>query len=173
MLRQDAHLPHKLSQYGRRRPTRYSNPVGREDVPGAVTNGTLTGNVLSWENPTTGLHNGPFNNPIIGYHLTRSDGVVFELAGIMTSYTDDTIPSPGYYWYEIVPYNSIGDGGSAIIHQGIIPPPMIYEEFNLFPLLTGRLPAVQTGKVPLQTMRVAWPRKHSFTGHHLLLASSA
>jgi len=104
-----------------------------EDVPGAVTNGTLTGNVLSWENPTTGLHNGPFNNPIIGYHLTRSDGVVFELAGIMTSYTDDTIPSPGYYWYEIVPYNSIGDGGSAIIHQGIIPPPMIYEEFNLFP----------------------------------------
>jgi hypothetical protein len=104
-----------------------------EDVPGPVINGTLIGNVLSWENPTTGLHNGPFNNPIIGYHLTRSDGVVFELAGIMTSFTDDTIPQPGYYSYEIVPYNIIGDGGVTVILPGIIPPPMIYESFDTFP----------------------------------------
>ncbi|MDP8321383.1 MAG: immune inhibitor A, partial [Candidatus Stygibacter australis] len=88
-----------------------------EDVPAAVTSITLAnvdGNgELSWANPTAGLHGGPFNEPIEGYHIVRSDGEEFEPTGIMTTWTDDSIPEEGLYAYTITPYNSIGDGGSA------------------------------------------------------------
>ena len=88
-----------------------------EDVPAAVT-GISVANVdgaalISWANPTTGLHGGPFNEPIQGYHISRDDGEDFEATGIMTTWTDDTIPSDGLYAYTITVYNSIGDGGSA------------------------------------------------------------
>jgi immune inhibitor InhA-like protein/carboxypeptidase family protein/type IX secretion system substrate protein len=88
-----------------------------EDVPAAVS-GITVANVggdalISWVNPTAGLHGGPFNNPITGYHIMRDDGESFEPTGIMTSFTDDTIPGDGLYAYTIIAYNSIGDGGSA------------------------------------------------------------
>ncbi|MCF7920226.1 MAG: immune inhibitor A, partial [Candidatus Cloacimonetes bacterium] len=88
-----------------------------EDVPSAVTSLTIAnedGNgALSWANPTTGLHGGPFNQPIIGYHLVRSDGEEIEVTGIMTEYLDTSIPEGGYYSYSVQPYNSVGDGGIA------------------------------------------------------------
>jgi hypothetical protein len=68
---------------------------------------------LTWDNPTTGLNGGPFNEPILGYHIRRSDGVTFELQGYMSDFTDDTIPDVGYYSYQVRPYNSIGDGALA------------------------------------------------------------
>jgi Carboxypeptidase regulatory-like domain/Secretion system C-terminal sorting domain/Two component regulator propeller len=91
-----------------------------EDAPGAVDNlvlaqtspGALSG-TLTWDNPTTGLHGGACNNAIGGYHIERNDGVLLEVAGLATSFIDDTIPLMGTYCYTVVPYNLIGDGGSA------------------------------------------------------------
>ena len=87
-----------------------------EDVPNVVENLLLVeqgGNgYITWTNPTTGLNGGAFNNPILGYHIERSDGVMFEVTGIQTDYLDTTIPAPDYYYYTATPYNLIGDGGS-------------------------------------------------------------
>ena len=69
---------------------------------------------MDWENPTTGLHGGTFNEPILGYHIERlPDNVTFEPTGIATSFVDDTIPIAGNYWYTVQAYNSTGDGGTA------------------------------------------------------------
>ncbi len=88
-----------------------------EDVPAAVTDLLLEeqdGNgYLTWINPTTSLYGGAFNNPILGYHIERSDGTVFEVSGIVTEYLDDTIPDADNYNYTVIPFNSVGDGGSA------------------------------------------------------------
>ncbi len=88
-----------------------------EDVPAAVEDLLLeeqSGNgYLTWVNPTVGLNGGAFNNPILGYHIVRSDGVVFEITGENDHYTDITIPGADYYDYTVTVYNSIGDGGSA------------------------------------------------------------
>ena len=88
-----------------------------EDIPNVVT-GLLLEDVggdgyLTWVNPTTGLNGGAFNEPILGYHLDRSDGIVIEVTGEVTEFTDNTIPTADYYSYIVTPYNSIGDGGSA------------------------------------------------------------
>ncbi|MFC1887185.1 Omp28-related outer membrane protein [Candidatus Cloacimonadota bacterium] len=88
-----------------------------EDVPASVSELILTDQegsaYLTWENPVTGLHGGAFNNPIEGYHIERSDGTTFELTGIFTEYIDATVPAADYYSYSVVPYNTIGDGGTA------------------------------------------------------------
>ncbi len=88
-----------------------------EDVPNVVENLLLEDvggdGYLTWDNPTTGLNGGAFNNPIVGYHITRSDGTPFELTGSATEFTDDSIPTPDYYSYDVQPYNITGDGGIA------------------------------------------------------------
>jgi type IX secretion system substrate protein/immune inhibitor InhA-like protein/carboxypeptidase family protein len=88
-----------------------------EDVPAAVTDVVLAAvdgdGVLSWTNPTVGLHGGPFNEPILGYNIVRTDGPAFDVAGLLTTWTDDTIPGDGLYGYAITPYNSVGAGGTA------------------------------------------------------------
>ena len=92
-----------------------------EDVPAAVTDLLLeesNGNgYLTWINPTVGLNGGAFNNPILGYHLERNDGVVIEVTGVVTEYTDDTIPSDGTYSYSVQAYNSVGNGGIVISNE--------------------------------------------------------
>ncbi|MCF7815060.1 MAG: T9SS type A sorting domain-containing protein, partial [Candidatus Cloacimonetes bacterium] len=95
----------------------YGWPWVGEDMPAAVDNLVLTqtspdalSGTLTWDNPTTGSHGGPFNEPILGYHIERNDGMTFELGGSATSYLDDTIPISAYYCYSVVPYNVIGDG---------------------------------------------------------------
>ncbi|NQV19233.1 MAG: T9SS type A sorting domain-containing protein [Armatimonadetes bacterium] len=110
-----------------------------EDVPAAVENllleqtspGVLSG-TLTWTNPTTGLNGGAFNEPILGYHIIRSDGVMFELAGIATSYVDNTIPFSGNYNYTVQAYNVIGDGGPAASNWVLIGDPglLINEDFS-------------------------------------------
>ena len=87
-----------------------------EDMPNVVENLLLVAQgengYLIWDNPTTGLHGGAFNEPITGYHIARSDGEIFEVSGLQTDYLDSTIPAPGNYNYTVTPYNVIGDGGS-------------------------------------------------------------
>ena len=102
-----------------------------EDVPGAVENlylYELNGDLcLTWENPTTGLHGGAFNNPIIGYHIVRSDGADFEVAGETTTWSET--PPDGLFSYSVQPYNIIGDGGIAISNYLW---PHWYIVFNVF-----------------------------------------
>ena len=109
-----------------------------EDVPAAVDNlfledisiGDTLMAQLTWDNPTTGLHGGAFNEPILGYHILRHpDNIAFELTGIHTEWIDDTIPIPGYYYYDVTPYNSVGDGGTATSTY-ITPVTYIYENFS-------------------------------------------
>ena len=88
-----------------------------EDVPNVVENllleGQGGGGYVTWDNPTTGLHGGPFNEPILGYTIDRSDGVTFDITGITTEYLDNAIPGADYYSYTVTPYNSIGEGPPA------------------------------------------------------------
>jgi len=85
-----------------------------EDVPNVVENLLLEsvgGNAyLTWVNPTTGLNGGAFNEAILGYHVERSDGTMFEVTGAVVEYTDTTVPA-GEIFYTVQPYNSVGDGG--------------------------------------------------------------
>jgi len=98
-----------------------------EDAPGAVDNLVLAqtspdvlSGTLTWDNPIIGLHGGVCNNAISGYHIERNDGVLLEVAGLATSFIDDTIPLMGTYCYTVVPYNLIGEGGSATSNLVII-----------------------------------------------------
>ena len=110
-----------------------------EDVPNVVEDllleqtapGVLSG-TLTWVNPTTGLNGGAFNEPILGYHIVRSDGPTFELAGIATTYVDDTIPAAGVYSYTVQAYNVIGDGGIETSNAVLIFEPglLIMEDFS-------------------------------------------
>ena len=88
-----------------------------EDVPNVVEALLLeeqNGNgYLTWDNPTTGLHSGVFNEPILGFHIERNDEVVFEVVGIVTEFLDDTIPGADYYYYNVTAYNSVGNGGTV------------------------------------------------------------
>ncbi|MDP8220366.1 MAG: T9SS type A sorting domain-containing protein [Candidatus Stygibacter frigidus] len=98
-----------------------------EDMPNAVDNLVLTqttpdalSGTLTWDNPTTGSHGGPFNEPILGYHIVRNDSITFELSGSATSYIDDTISISDYYCYTVVPYNGVGDGNGITSDLALI-----------------------------------------------------
>ncbi|MDP8210326.1 MAG: carboxypeptidase-like regulatory domain-containing protein, partial [Candidatus Stygibacter australis] len=91
-----------------------------EDVPDAVTDLTLTdvsaatlAAQLDWTNPTTGLHGGYFPG-VLGYEIERSDGAIFNVTGSLTQWIDDTVPSPGIYWYAVTPFNGSGSGPSTL-----------------------------------------------------------
>jgi hypothetical protein len=129
------------NSYGEGVPVNETVWVG-EDVPAAVDNllledisiGDTLMAQLTWDNPTTGLHGGAFNEPILGYHIFRHpDNIAFELTGIHTEWIDDTIPIPGYYYYDLTPYNSVGDGGTATSNVYIPPITIINEDFGFFP----------------------------------------
>jgi carboxypeptidase family protein/immune inhibitor InhA-like protein/flagellar hook capping protein FlgD len=108
-------------------PVAMSTWVG-EDVPNGVTDlmledlSTDTDLIayVSWVNPTDGLHGGPFNEPILGYHVVRSDMVEFELTGVLTEMTDETLTVIDYYSYSITPYNSVGDGATIVSNTNLI-----------------------------------------------------
>ena len=105
------------NDFGEGIPVYVSDWVG-EDVPNIVTDILLEqtnpeelSGTLTWINPTTGLNGGAFNEAILGYHIERNDGVIFEVAGETTEYIDNTIPVSENYFYTIQAYNSVGDGG--------------------------------------------------------------
>ncbi len=87
-------------------PDSVSNFYGEQTAPNQLS---IT---LTWENPTQGLHGGPFIDPITGYDLERNDGTLFIIYGMSNEITDDTIV-PGVWHYYLTPYNSIGGGGTA------------------------------------------------------------
>lgn len=106
------------------------------DVPAAVTNffGQQIGNTLeielTWENPMTGLHGGPFLDPVIGYILGDNMGSFIDIPYFTTLYSI-TVPGPGIYCYTITPYNIIGDGGTATSNDIVVE--ITYADFVLNP----------------------------------------
>jgi len=89
------------------------------DVPGPVSSligtglGTSLVATLSWVNPTSGAHGGywPLGS-ITGYIIQRygPSSATFNLSGITTGYTDNTIPMQGWYYYSVLAQNSSGNG---------------------------------------------------------------
>lgn len=71
---------------------------------------------LEWQAPTTGLHNGWFDNSNITYTITRSDGAVVA-ENITNTYAYDTnfegAPMT-MYTYTVTSNNADGEGGSAV-----------------------------------------------------------
>ncbi|MCX6639364.1 MAG: T9SS type A sorting domain-containing protein [bacterium] len=90
------------------------------DVPSYVTNlvgagvDTLLVAHLTWDNPTTGYHNGYFSqDSITGYTIERYNQVgqlqaTFTPTGLLTSYDDNTVPEGGYYKYGVKVGTSTG-----------------------------------------------------------------
>jgi hypothetical protein len=87
-------------------PDSVSNFYGEQTAPNQLS---IT---LTWENPTQGLHGGPFIDPIMGYEIERSDNTLIIINGISNGITDNAI-TPGVWYYYITAYNSIGGGGTA------------------------------------------------------------
>ncbi len=106
------------------------------DVPAAVTNffGQQIGNTLeielTWENPMTGLHGGPFLDPVIGYILGDNMGSFIDIPYFTTLYSI-IVPGTGIYCYTITPYNIIGDGGTATSNDIVVE--ITYADFVLNP----------------------------------------
>ncbi len=106
------------------------------DVPSNVTNLVMTPGAnfeleatLTWVNPTEGAHGGFFPG-ITGYTIFRDSdeghSATFDLPGTHTTYFDDSVPDPDYYWYEVTPYNASGDGLTATSNTAYIGIPEIW-----------------------------------------------
>jgi len=110
-----------------------------EDVPAAVEN-LLAEDVstddfavlLTWDNPTEGLHGGYFTG-VTGYHIVRNDGAEFDIAGPVTEWTDDTVPVAGTYQYDVTTVNDIGMGGTETSNPVVVGDFLILENFDTFP----------------------------------------
>ncbi len=94
-------------------PDSVSNFYGEQTAPNQLS---IT---LTWENPTQGLHGGPFIDPILGYYLEDNSGTVYELLGYMEQFIINVI-IPGTYYFMITPYNSVGVGGTATSNDIIV-----------------------------------------------------
>ena len=75
--------------------------------------------ILTWDNPTQGLHGGPFVDPILGYSLEDNSGTFYELLGYMEQFILD-VTIPGTYYFMITPHNSVGVGGTATSNDIIV-----------------------------------------------------
>jgi hypothetical protein len=96
------------------------------DVPDSVSNfygEQITPNsleiILTWDNPTEGLHGGPMVDPILGYYLEDNSGTIYEPLGYMEQFIIE-VTIPGTYYFMIAPYNSVGVGGTATSNDIIV-----------------------------------------------------
>ena len=86
------------------------------DVPAAVTNlgigKTDEGHAyLEWEAPTEGQHGGVIDASTLGYKIIRfPDGTIIANDYKGTTYTDETVPGIGRYYYTIEPHTAAGAG---------------------------------------------------------------
>lgn len=87
-------------------------PVG-DDIPAAVSGlkaeQTDNGATLTWTAPTEGQTGGAINPDNLKYKVTRMPDALVVADNIQqTTATDNTVTSPGYYWYEVVCFNASG-----------------------------------------------------------------
>lgn len=116
------------------------------DFPGAPTNVVLAaqGNngLITWEAPTVGLNGGFFEPTGLTYKVTRYPGAVVVADALAAlTYTDNTVPGIGNYYYAVQAINATGPGGignsnvTLLGAEGIL----FYEPFT--GVAVGALPA--------------------------------
>lgn len=92
-------------------------------VPNSPSNFTVNHNneqliaSLDWVNPNLNIIQQPLES-LTGVKIYRNETLIDDVTDVVMgqpySYDDNTVPAPGGYAYEIVPYNIYGDGYSAI-----------------------------------------------------------
>jgi hypothetical protein len=119
------------NSYGDGQPANASAWIGL-DVPGPVTNltgagvGTTLVAELNWTNPTAGAHGGYWPaGSITGYVINRygPSNATFNITGITTTYTDNTIPVQGWYHYGVIAVNQSGNGPEVMTGNFYVGPP--------------------------------------------------
>lgn len=99
-------------------------PAGVENLVGAGVGILLEAN-LTWDNPTAGAHGGYFDPAsITGYTINRygPSAATFTVAGIATSFNDNTIPVQGWYHYGVICENASGPGPEAMSNNFYVGP---------------------------------------------------
>jgi len=97
----------------------FDQSTGAMFVPYMVTNLIVTHNnaaltaTIAWTNPTVCANQQPLTE-LFGVHIYRNGDFVADVTTVVigqpSTYNDSTVPVPGMYEYELVPYNSHGDG---------------------------------------------------------------
>ena len=100
-------------------------PAGVTSLTGAGVGVTLVA-VLDWVNPTAGAHGGYWPpGSIDGYTINRygPSTATFNITGITTTYTDNTVPIQGWYHYGVIASNASGNGPEVMTANFYIGPP--------------------------------------------------
>ena len=109
------------------------NPGPVTALTGSGVGTTLVAN-LSWTNPSVGQHGGYFTtSTITGYIINRygPSSATFNLSGLQTTYTDNSIPVQGWYHYGVVPQNASGSGPETMTGNFYVgPPEMVTIPYN-------------------------------------------
>ncbi len=100
-------------------PTARTTVFAGFDVPAAPSNVILSevdnNAFISWDAPQSGFNGGAINTSLTTYTLVRMPGFVTVAEGITDiSFTDNTIPGAGNYFYTVTASNEQGEGGAAI-----------------------------------------------------------
>ena len=99
-------------------------PAGVENLYGEGVGITLEAN-LTWDNPLVGAHGGYFDPlSITGYTINRygPSTATFTIAGMATSFNDNTIPFNGWYEYGVICENASGPGPEAMSNTFFVGP---------------------------------------------------
>ncbi len=107
------------------------------DAPGIPQNILLTAEDtlghLTWDPPLSGLNEGYLDPESVLYDIIRHPDEIQVATDLSeTEFTDETITTPGAYFYEVIPHNDIGIGASgfsnvAILGMGDV---LLYETFD-------------------------------------------
>ncbi len=92
---------------------------GGLEIPNACTDFTVEHNgtdliaTLNWVNPSTAANGNPLSN-LLGVYIFRDGNLIADVTDVQIgepyAYDDDSIPVVGQYEYELIPYNSYGNG---------------------------------------------------------------
>ncbi|MFH1735306.1 MAG: T9SS type A sorting domain-containing protein [bacterium] len=92
-----------------------NRPYMPTDFSVAHNNADLIG-TLTWTNPAVNMVGDPLAE-LMGCHIYREGELVADVTDVVIgapyTYDDTTVPAAGMYEWEVVPYNSYGDGYSA------------------------------------------------------------
>ncbi len=145
-----------VNDEGNGSPANDGNWIGL-DVPGGVTNlvgsgvGTELIAELTWENPLAGFHGGYWPVGSIDSYIINRYGpsvATFNLAGMATSYIDNTIPMQGWYHYGVIAQDASGNGPEVASDNFYVGPPEFeeipYAWVEINPAYPGALPGINT-----------------------------
>ena len=106
-----------------------------EDVPGAPVNVKLVANgtegTITWNEPTTGAHNGYFDNSTLTYDVMRLPDNVKIVTRTAERSVKDNVKSHAGYSYVVTAYNKKGKGLSATSNT------VAYGSIESIPFISG------------------------------------